>query len=269
MRISDWSSDVCSSDLQRDVQDKARALLKSRLTDMTAQKDELPPCPFCGNEPVLLTATEWDGFERYTEVRCDHCGISIDNEYKADAIAAWKHCTPTASPDSGMVEKLREALELIRAMLSQHSGSQSLLGDAFKVADAALQPQDVPTNGDAGTGARADEKLTDDLNDILQPFHWEAWKAALFSDHPDGWPDDDEQDAICQRVDSMAVGEHYQAWSEEVQEKIVSLFSHRLQSTAELRAKLEDANSLISDGPLGRTSGRECVSTCRSRWSRV
>src|SRR3546814_10016240 len=80
-------------------------------------------------------------------------------------------------------------------MLSQHSGSQSLLGDAFKVADAALQPQDVPTNGDAGTGARADEKLTDDLNDILQPFHWEAWKAALFSDHPDGWPDDDEQDA--------------------------------------------------------------------------
>src|SRR3546814_10378410 len=42
---------------QRDVQDKARALLKSRLTDMTAQTDELPPCPFCGNEPVLLTAT--------------------------------------------------------------------------------------------------------------------------------------------------------------------------------------------------------------------
>src|SRR3546814_10975342 len=72
-----------------------------------------------------------------------------------------------------MVEKLREALELIRAMLSQHSGSQSLLGDAFKVADAALQSQDVPTNGDAGTGARADEKLTDDLNDILQPFRSE------------------------------------------------------------------------------------------------
>src|SRR3546814_20480500 len=76
---------------QRDVQDKARDLLKSRLTDMTAQKDELPPCPFCGNEPVLLTATEWDGFERYTEVRTDHFGISIDNEYKTDAIAAWQH----------------------------------------------------------------------------------------------------------------------------------------------------------------------------------
>src|SRR3546814_2643659 len=77
---------------------------------------------------------------------------------------------------------------------------------------------------------------------MLQPFHWEAWKAALFSDHPDSWPDDDEQDAICQRVDSMAVGEHYQAWSEEVQEKIVSLFSHLLQSTAELRSKLDVAN---------------------------
>src|SRR3546814_19837853 len=87
-------------------------------------------------------------------------------------------------------------------MLAQHSGSQSLLGDAFKVADSALQPQDVPTNGDAGTGARADENLTDDLNDILQPFHWEAWKEALLRDHPDGWLDDDEQDAICQRVDS-------------------------------------------------------------------
>src|SRR3546814_10393359 len=90
-------------------------------------------------------------------------------------------------------------------------------------------------NGDAGTGARADDKLTDDLNDILQPFHWEAWKAALFSDHPDGWPDDDEQDAICQRVDSMAVGEHYQAWSEEVQEKIVSLFRSE-EHTSELQS---------------------------------
>src|SRR3546814_19886333 len=40
-------------------------------------------------------------------------------------------------------------------------------------------------------------------------------------------------------------------WSSDVcssdLEKIVSLFSHRLQSTAELRAKLEDANSLLSD----------------------
>src|SRR3546814_1200618 len=143
-----------------------------------------------------------------------------------------------------MVEKLREALELIMAMLLQHPGSQILLGYAFKVADAALQPQDVPTNGDAGTGARADEKLTDGLNDILQPFHWEAWRAALFSDQPDGWPDDDEQDAICQRVDSMAVGEHYQAWSEEVQEQIVSLFSHRLQPTAELPPNVDDANRL-------------------------
>src|SRR3546814_15046233 len=82
---------------QRDVQDKARALLKSRLTDMTAQKDELPPCLFCGNEPVLFTATEWDGFEGYTAVQCDTCGISIDNEHKSDAIAAWKNRTPTHS----------------------------------------------------------------------------------------------------------------------------------------------------------------------------
>src|SRR3546814_14629393 len=124
-----------------------------------------------------------------------------------------------------MVEKLREALELIRAMLSQHSGSQSLLGDAFKVADAALQPQDVPTNGDEGTGARADEKLTDDLNDILQTFHWEAWKAAILRDHPYGWLADDEHDAICQLVDSMAAGESSQAGSGAVPEKHVSLRS--------------------------------------------
>src|SRR3546814_5890124 len=81
---------------------------------------------------------------------------------------------------------------------------------------------------------------------MLPPFHWEAWKAALFSDHPDGWPDDDEQDAICQRVDSMAVGEHYQAWSEAVQEKNVSLFSHRLQSTAELRRSEEQTSEIQS-----------------------
>src|SRR3546814_6206582 len=92
------------------------------------------------------------------------------------------------------------------------------------------------SNGDAGTGARADEKLTDDLNDILQPFHWEAWKAALFSDHPDGWPDDDEKDAICQRVDSMAVGEHYQAWSEEVQEKSVRSEEHTCERQSLMRS---------------------------------
>src|SRR3546814_13203054 len=129
---------------------------------MTAQKDELPPCPFCGNEPVLLTATEWDGFELYTEVRCDHCGIRIDNEYKADAIAAWKHRTPTASPDSGLEEKLRKESELIRAMLSQHSGSQSLLGDEFQVDDADSQPQHVPTISDAGPGHREEEQLHDE-----------------------------------------------------------------------------------------------------------
>src|SRR3546814_16249157 len=82
-----------------------------------------------------------------------------------------------------MVEKLREALELIRAMLSQHSGSQSLLGDAFKVADDALQPQDVPINGDAGTGARADETLTDDLKDMFQSFHWVAVTGILLCTH--------------------------------------------------------------------------------------
>src|SRR3546814_20385024 len=109
-------------------------------------------------------------------------------------------------------------------MLSQHSGSQSLLGDAFKVADAALQPQDVPTTGDAGTGARADEKLTDDLNDILQPIHWEAWQADLFSDNPAGWPDDDEHADICQRGDSMAVGENDQTWRGEWQDQCCTRF---------------------------------------------
>src|SRR3546814_15546295 len=99
---------------------------------------------------------------------------------------------------------------------------------------------------------------------MLQPVHWEAWKAALFSDHPDGWPDDDEQDAICQRVDSIAVGEHYQAWSEEVQEKIVSLFHHHLQSTDELRPKMEDSNSLLSDWLQSRNNMAESRAT-RSR----
>ncbi|TCM42046.1 hypothetical protein EDF59_1024 [Novosphingobium sp. ST904] len=66
------------------------------------------------------------------------------------------------------------------------------------------------------------QELEDALNDILSPFHWEAWKAALFSDHEEGWPDDDEQEAIVRRVDSVAVGEHYQAWAEEVRAKLIA-----------------------------------------------
>src|SRR3546814_19713166 len=53
---------------QRDVQDKARALLKSRLTDMTAQKDELQPCPIraaerrVGKESVRRCSYRWSTY---------------------------------------------------------------------------------------------------------------------------------------------------------------------------------------------------------------
>src|SRR3546814_13765434 len=42
---------------QRDVQEKARALLKAGLTDMNAPKGELPPCPFWRNEPETVNTS--------------------------------------------------------------------------------------------------------------------------------------------------------------------------------------------------------------------
>ncbi|MEC3912172.1 hypothetical protein U5A82_17335 [Sphingobium sp. CR2-8] len=71
----------------------------------------------------------------------------------------------------------------------------------------------------------AAEKLYDDLNEILSPFHWEAWQAALFSDL-DHWPEEDEQEEIARGVDGVAVGEHFEAWSEDVRTKIIALFGH-------------------------------------------
>lgn len=72
-------------------------------------------------------------------------------------------------------------------------------------------------------GAPTGEDLRDALSDIIHPIHWETWKAALFSDHREGWPDDDEQEAITRRVDSMAVGEHWDAWGREILDQVIKL----------------------------------------------
>jgi Lar family restriction alleviation protein len=49
----------------------------------------LLPCPFCGKEPVFLATSEDDSFVRYYEVRCDHCGIEVSEEYKSETIERW------------------------------------------------------------------------------------------------------------------------------------------------------------------------------------
>lgn len=63
---------------------------------------DLLPCPFCGKEPKLLATTEDDSFVRCYEVRCDHCGIGLSEEYQNQTIELWNTRHPVSSQkDSG------------------------------------------------------------------------------------------------------------------------------------------------------------------------
>lgn len=71
----------------------------------------LKPCPWCGGAPKILTITEEpDHFERETVIRCDECGISIVEEYRSGAIAAWNRRAP-AAPSSPAAAEMLEALK--------------------------------------------------------------------------------------------------------------------------------------------------------------
>lgn len=63
------------------------------------------------------------------------------------------------------------------------------------------------------------EAVRDDVADLLHPLHYEAWKAGVFTSQ-DEWPDDDEQDDLTRGIDSVAVGEHFQAWGDDVVDKL-------------------------------------------------
>jgi len=77
-----------------------------------------------------------------------------------------------------------------------------------------------------GTGKRdvAAEQLRDDIIDLITPLHWEAWKAGLFTSQEE-WPDDEQQEYLASCVDGVAVGEHFQAWGDEVADKLAALLA--------------------------------------------
>jgi hypothetical protein len=77
------------------------------------------------------------------------------------------------------------------------------------------------------------EQLDDDIADALHLLHWEAWKAGIFS-FQEQWPDDDDQCNLVRSIDSVAVGEHYEAWAPEIVAALKKAFEvarHRLEAT--------------------------------------
>ena len=67
-------------------------------------RDDIASCPFCGDPPVVRrTVQEYpaDGehpageYDARVTIDCDTCGISMGEEYRDDAIAAWNRRTPS------------------------------------------------------------------------------------------------------------------------------------------------------------------------------
>ncbi|UOK71665.1 Lar family restriction alleviation protein [Ancylobacter polymorphus] len=77
------------------------------MNDRAPTKATLLPCPFCGGEPRQFNCVEPDGFVSGTFVRCDACGIDINDEYEADAIAAWNRRASPPAPAAEPVAYLR------------------------------------------------------------------------------------------------------------------------------------------------------------------
>lgn len=91
-------------------------------------------------------------------------------------------------------------------------------------ADAILAAQPAPVSEGEEVRDMAAEQLRDDIIDLISPLHWEAWKAGVFTSQEE-WPDDEEQEYLASCVDGVAVGEHFQAWGDEVADKLAALLS--------------------------------------------
>lgn len=129
--------------------------------------------------------------------------------------------------------------------------------EATALATALARPR-------AAVGEREREAVRDDVADLLHKVHWEAWKAGVFTSQ-DEWPEEDEQAELARGVDSVAVGEHFQAWCDE----IVDTLTDRILALQSPPAKVEgchhvDCGLLYDDGPeecTCRGSGNEKEST--------
>lgn len=66
-------------------------------------ESKLEPCPFCGAVPRKFNCVESDGFVSGTFVRCDECGIDMNDEYEAGAVEAWNRRAARPSAPVGEV----------------------------------------------------------------------------------------------------------------------------------------------------------------------
>ena len=79
----------------------------------------LLPCPFCGGAPRKFNCVESDGFVSGTFVRCDECGIDINDEYESGAVEAWNR---RASPPAPAAEPVAYRFKVPAAGWADTSG---------------------------------------------------------------------------------------------------------------------------------------------------
>lgn len=55
------------------------------------RKEQLLPCPFCGNTRISISDTEGTNDRPYWMIMCAVCGTEKDNNYKSreEAIKCW------------------------------------------------------------------------------------------------------------------------------------------------------------------------------------
>lgn len=91
------------------------------MNDRTPTEPTLLPCPFCGGMPRKFNCVEGDGFVSGTFVRCDECGIDINDEYESGAIEAWNRRAASPAAPGAEVEPVAFNInETVLVRLNDH-----------------------------------------------------------------------------------------------------------------------------------------------------
>lgn len=121
------------------------------MNDRTPTEAKLLPCPFCGGGPRQFNCVEPDGFVSGTFVRCDACGIDINDEYEAEAIAAWNR---RASPPAPAAEPVAEVIHAARGHdpsekeITAYGKPYGAWADTLKIVEA-IKPYMAPLDAAA------------------------------------------------------------------------------------------------------------------------
>lgn len=194
----------------------------------------LKPCPFCGKNlverPAPYQGTFWHGIDDYKCVG--------DISVTPDKREAWNTRTndQAISTLTAEVEELRAYAREASRELTHHSGGGVYL--AMKAASHPLEQQQV-VSGDTA----------DQIDEAMRAFHYEAFRAGVCYGR-DEWPQSDEEWADLDRgIQSEAVGEHYEGWSDETIGKLTAAL------TASGMSRMREALEAIDNSAfIGSTS---------------